>query len=178
MPNLPPCKNDNKYHLTFWTVEANPQEDSAVSKAKLARALSANGNIDKCHVSREISETGYHHHVVCKFIQAQRIANLTKEIQAKMAYKKANGSKISVRVFHPRRGSDEDYPKLMSYIIEKKFKEADPDPDGPLEVKKPPCARCGTHCVKCRCKCLDCLLRNPEGTLQCPRPKKRVIHGL
>lgn len=179
MPNLPACKPDGKYQLTFWTVEANPSEDAGVSKAKLARIFQESGDIDKCHVSREVSETGYHHHhVVCKFTAAKRVNALTKKIQEKMSFAKANGSKVSVRVFHPRQGSDEDYPKLMSYITEKKFKEADPDPDGPLEVKKPPCRHCGTHCALVVCSCQSCLLRNPNGKLWCPAKVRKVIHGL
>jgi len=139
----------NQYHLTFWTVEADPKEDSGVSKSKLGRVFQQNGNIDKCHISREVSETGYHHfHVVVKFNAKQRLPKLVKSIQIGMAYKKSSGTKVSVRVFHPRLGSDEDYAKLMSYITEKKFKDSDPDPDGPLEVKPPPCRFCGLHkCV-------------------------------
>lgn len=160
MPNLPACNLKNKYTLTFWTVEADPKEDPGISKIKLAKIISNNGNIDKCHVSREISETGYHHHHVCiKFNEKQRLPNFIRAIQKGMHYKKAGGKNISVRVFHPRQGSDEDYAKLLSYITAKKFKDANPDPDGPMEIKAPPCIFCGLHkCEKAvRCGKLQCV---------------------
>jgi len=148
-PCLPACNLNYQYHLTFWTVEADPKADAGVTKAKLARIFQDCGNIDKCHVAREISETGYHHHhVVCRFANKQRLKKLISDVQKGMHYSKPGGKKISVRVFHPFKGSQEDYKKLMSYITEKKFKDANPDPDGALEVLPPPCRYCGlTKCV-------------------------------
>ena len=89
-----------------------------------------------------------HHHVCIRFNTEQRLKKLIKAVQVGMQYEKSGGKKVSVRVFHPRQGSDEDYAKILSYITEKKFKDADPDPDGALEVKPPPCMFCGMHtCV-------------------------------
>lgn len=159
MPNLPPCAPGGKYQLMFWTVEADPAVPPEMSKKELAAVFRDTDAIDKCHVSREVSETGYHHHhVVVKFVKALRWQALAKQIQKRMHYKKPGGKLVSVRAFHPRRGSDEDYPKLLSYITDKKFKDANPDPDGPLEVKAPPCPWCGTcPCDKAiLCKCSTC----------------------
>lgn len=178
MPNLPACNlGDYKYQLTFWTVEADPKEEPSVSKAKLGRIFSDNGNIDKCFVSREVSETGYnHHHVVCKFNKPQRMKKLLLSVQQGMQYKKSGGGKISVRVFHPRKGSDEDYTKLMSYITEKKFKDADPDPEGALEVKPPPCMFCGLHtCVLQPTTAYRHLTGKEETVWQCEKHKWKYM---
>ena len=175
MPNLPACNLKNKYHLTFWTVEADPKEDAGVSKNKLARAFQLFGNLDKCFVSKEVSDTGYHHHhVVCRFNKPQRLPNLIKHIQKAMHFKKTGDKKISARVFHPRNGSTEDFNDLMSYITDKKYKDSDPDPDGPLEVKLPPCRHCGLHvCEKAiRCHKLQCVKEPwPAFWLFCGRPE-------
>ena len=143
MPSLPACNLDNKYSLTFWTVEADPKEAPGASKQRLAKIFKDVSK--KCHVAREVSETGYHHHHVCvEFNKPQRIKALIKTVQEHMKFDKPGGTGISVRVFHPRRGSAEDYTNLLSYITDKRFKDSKPDPDGPLEVN--------TGCPYCKAK--------------------------
>lgn len=143
---LPACHSGGQWKNIFLTVEADPKAEPSVSKERLSQALRSlcPGEIDSAFVSREVSETGYHHHhAAIKFHKEKRTTALVKGLQKLMHFKKANGSKVSVRAFHTRGGSDEDYGSLVSYITEKKYKESDPDPDGPLQVQACKCRHCG-----------------------------------
>tara|TARA_Y100001937_G_scaffold90631_1_gene122644 strand:- start:435 stop:1034 length:600 start_codon:yes stop_codon:yes gene_type:complete len=144
-PGVDQCK------LSFWTIEANPQEDVASSKKRLAKIFKGIKNLEKCHVARELSSRGYHHfHVAVKFKKNQRYPNLIKLVQREMQFDKPNGQSISVRVFKTRQGANEDYDDLVKYITEKKYKsEENCDPDV-LVVSERPCTYCGTtgKCAK------------------------------
>ena len=74
--------------------------------------------------------------------------SLAKTLQKTMHYPKKNNAKISVRAFHPRLGSDQDFKCMVSYITDKKYKDEDPDPNGPL-VLSDPCLYCGRPRGEC-----------------------------
>jgi len=157
--SLPPCKKDNNYKLFFLTIEADPKAEGAIGKLTIARFIARLQHYDKCAVSKEVSETGYHHyHAVVRFTEPVKWLNWLKQIQVKMHYDKGRkkvgdrykDNKISVRAFHARRGSgDDDYDKLHDYIKTKRFKDSSPDPDGPLEAPVRMCMFCKAPAAEC-----------------------------
>lgn len=170
MPNLPACTAGGKYKIMFWTVEADPKASAKVFKEKLAQVFKEQGMLDKMHVAKEVSDTGYHHgHVVVRWTAERRFGAIAKKVQKAMKFKKENGSNISVRAFHPRRGdASQDYGGLVSYITEKKYKTAKPDPEGCLEFVSP-CSFCHKEeCVWVYCRECDRPYRVAGNQCECP----------
>ena len=177
MGKLPACVQGTNYTNLFLTVEANPLQDAKASKFQLGNILRSFKSIEKCHVSREISKQGYdHHHACINFKKASKWAAICKKIQKEMYFQKGvnetgKPKQISVRAFHTRSGSTENYNDLLSYITEKKYKDSDVDKDGALcVVDQDWCTHCKGKCEKPKwCGCVKCKRcdKNHKGLYRC-----------
>lgn len=126
MGKLPKAIPGQQRHLYFWSVEADPSVEREAGKRKLLKALHKH-RPDKVMVGGETGETGYrHYHAVTRFAKPKRWEQMKTSVAIDMAYTKANGTGVSVKLFCPRRGQ-EDWDDMKSYMSTKKHKATDGD---------------------------------------------------
>ncbi len=131
---------DHQYNTLFWTIERDPSLKSLNGHRQAIRDIFTDhyGKGIRLCVASEISDTGYHHdHVVTYTPSRQKVGKkFIRKVQANASFKKLNGSKASVRVFHPRRGSTDDFTKITKYLTESNYKAKTLD-DGSITFDDP-----------------------------------------
>lgn len=137
---LLPVNFDHSYNTLFWTIERDPSLPSLTGHRQRIRDLFTDhyGKSLRLCVASEVSSTGYHHdHVVTYTPTRLKVGKkFIKIVQSAAAFKKANGARASVRVFHPRRGSTDDFSKISLYLTESKYKSKPLD-DGSITFDNP-----------------------------------------
>ena len=119
------CKINNPYTITFWTLERNPDvQDLKAHATHVANLYKSEHPGASIFVAPEVSQFGYKHdHVLMKTPKPARFTKrFMKDLEANLGWKKPNGTKMSIRAFHPRRGSPDDFESIKKYLTESKYK--------------------------------------------------------
>lgn len=137
---LLPVNFDHSYNTLFWTIERDPSLKSLTGHRHRIRDLFTDhyGKALRVLVASEVSSTGYHHdHVVTYTPNRAKVPKkFIRKIQSSASFRKANGTLPSVRVFHPRRGSTDDFTQISKYLTESKYKSKPLD-DGSITFDNP-----------------------------------------